>query len=395
LVAAAVAAVASLTLGAGPAVAALDPTRENAVFWYQGNERSERWARASRVVSLQADPDLIHANGSEAWKYGQISWFPDARPSWNGTTPAQRTPWRLCRADAPDGVPDLTMHAPELWWWADYNERGYSDAMVAWANSVKAEGWDGLFFDTVGYTFNGPERNTVSTCTSDPIVPGIRQRNAYVNLARRIHEETGLGIALNNPPVDVVDAHLGTWLEWYLRENAGNTTYPPETLYKNVIEDSRHPFTRVVGMGKSPLAPSAPGKRQEELYAFGRAKLSGQMAVVNTGDDQCPGGAPGAFCLRMGVPTDLVGLRLGPVNGPLRLQSCDDPASKRCVYLRRFEKGFVAVNPTTKIRRLEIVNARCHRMYRIRAGWLFSGVCSRQLRTNLGPHTAWIVSYRA
>ena len=192
---AAVAVVASITVASTPAGAALDPSRENAVFWYQANNRPDHWGQASRVVSLQASPNVIHANGSEAWKYGQISWFPDAR---RRGTAARRASGRrgACAAPArPFGVPDTEMHPNELWFWADYNEQGFSDAMVAWAQSVKAEGWDGMFFDTVGYTFNGPERNTVSTCTTDPIVPGIKQRDAYVNLARRIHDETGLGIA--------------------------------------------------------------------------------------------------------------------------------------------------------------------------------------------------------
>jgi hypothetical protein len=145
-------------------------------------------------------------------------------------------------------------------------------------------------------------------------------------------------------------------------------------------------------MGKSPLRPGAVGKSREELYAFGRAKLSGQMVVINTGDDQCAG-ASSASCLRMGVPTDLVRLRLGPVNGPLRLQSCD-PASVHCIFVRRFEDGVIAVNPTDETRLFALSNARCHRLYRIRSGWLLGATCSRQLIVNIGPHTAWIISYR-
>ena len=108
------------------------------------------------------------------------------------------------------------------------------------------------------------------------------------------------------------------------------------------------------------------------------------MVVINTGDDQCPGGAPQS-CLRMGVPTDLLRLRLGPAIGKLLLQSCDNPGSKRCVYARRFEGGLVVVNPTDQRRPADLLNAKCHRMFRIRGGWLNGGDVLEALRREHRP----------
>jgi hypothetical protein len=265
--------------------------------------------------------------------------------------------------------------------------------MVAWAQSVKALGWDGLFFDTAGYTFNGPERDTVSTCTSDPIQPGITQRAAYVNMLRRINRETGLGIALNNPPSDVIEAHLGTWLAWFMRENMGSPRTPSEVTLMHALHDSRLPVGRVLEMGKSLLPPGAPGKSAQELYAWGRAKLAGQPVAVNTGSDQCPNGAPLDYCLRMGVPTSLVNIRLGRPIGGIGMQDCDRRAGM-CILVRRFQDGFVAVNMGRRTRTLELHFAVCRQMLRERAGLLDEGACVQDLVARIGPQRAWVVTYR-
>ena len=39
----------------------------------------------------------VAATGATVYKYLQFNWFP-ATEDWNGTTPTQRMPWRLCGA---------------------------------------------------------------------------------------------------------------------------------------------------------------------------------------------------------------------------------------------------------------------------------------------------------
>jgi hypothetical protein len=378
-------------LVAGPAAASSPP--ENVVFWYQGAGGDAAWGRPLRVVSEWADPSVIHAHGATAWFYGQMSWFPDTRPVWNGTTAPERAGWRLCRAGYPNGVPGR--HGSPGWWWADPNEQSYADAMVAWARSLRNRGWDGLFLDSTGYTLGGPEQNTVSTCTEHPVVPGANETEAFENLAARIHTETGLGVAMNSPPDAVIRAGIGTWLSWFLRENVGPAWIPPGwTLWQETF-DSTLQFGQAVEMGKSLLPEGAPGKSAEEVYTWARAKLAGQPVVVDTGNDQCPV-APdtAAGCLRMGVPTDLIDVHLGAAIGPIQLADCD-AGTQNCIMWRRFRDGLVAVNMAGRPRQLTVDNATCHRMYRQRAGLLFNGACVTHLSMTLGTQRAWIITYKS
>jgi hypothetical protein len=372
-----------------------DEPRENVVFWYQSDSRPDVWGEAKQVFSA-SDPDAIRANGSEPWRYTTIARFPDLRAEWNGTTPEQRPEWRLCNEANPAGIPDtntpIASRGKAIWYWADFNERSYSDAVVAWAQQLRAAGWTGLMLDTGGRLLGAGSRlrNVVSTCTSSPMVPGARNVTAYLNLIQRIRA-TGLKVGQNNLPDDISPDYFD--ILW--RENIGNRAYPAHLTLRQATVDSQRPYGSVIEMGKSLSLGTHPNKSAKLVYAWARAKLAGQPVAVNTGIDQCHSTGQVAGCLRMGIPTDLVNLRLGRAKGSVRVQDCD-PGTAHCIVTRHFEKGLIAVNLSDRVRTLVVNNARCRVMVKHRSpdSPLRGGACVKNLTAKIWPHRAWIVMYQ-
>jgi hypothetical protein len=397
--------VASLTVPLAASSASAAPaTRENASFVYQAltaETLPHAGAPKLMVVTHQAAAAPARAVGTRAYKYLQFNWFPTAG-AWNGTTAAQRAPWRLC-GPAKTPVGDGTSSTKFLWY-ADFNERGFADAMVAYALTMKARGFDGLFVDVSGRALTGPRSRTLSTCTENPVTPNLRSSDAYVRLLRRI-KALGLRIAINFPsqfpdpllrPAPVGGApvnDLRPLVDFVLHENAASVDQVPWfKLIARLRDDARYSGGKVIEMAKSLRLPGSATKSEHERSVWALAKLSGQPVVLNTGNDLCIGvGAVPGGCLRMGLAPDLVNVQLGAAIDPVPRGTTCDQATSTCAWYRRFQSGFVVYNPGTdaKVRKVKITVANdgsCRLVHEVRGGNITSGKCVKALAITVKPN---------
>jgi hypothetical protein len=395
-----------VSLGAPVAAAAAATTPaapENASFFYQPltpQELPSVGAPKLMVLTHLESAVVARAAGVRAYKYLQFNWFPTTG-SWNGTTADQRAQWRLC---GPSGAPvgDGTSSSRFLWY-ADFNERGFVDAMVAYALRMKARGFDGVFIDVSGRALLGPRSKTLSTCTENPVTPNLRSSDAYVRFLQRV-KALGLRVAINFPspfedpllrpaPVGARTLNdLRPIVDFVLHENAASIDQMPfPDLMTRLRGDAQFSGAKVVEMAKSQRMPGTPGKSENERAVWALAKLSGQPVVLNTGNDLCigAGAAPGG-CLRMGLAPDLVNLQLGAAIDPLPRGTACNMQTGACAWYRRFQSGFVVYNPNldATVRKISLpltADGSCRLANEVRGQNITGGRCVKSLAVNVKP----------
>ncbi len=395
--------VVALAVPAAATAAGAAPARENATFLYQSITPQALTTIGTpklMVLTDTASAAEARATGALAYKYVQFNWFPTTG-AWNGTTADQRSQWRLC---GPSGAPlgDGTSSSRFLWY-ADFNERGFVNAMLAFALRMKQRGFEGLFIDVSGRALLGPRSKTLSTCTSDPVTPKLRSSDAYVALLRRV-KALGLRVAINYPsPFDdplLRPASTGAKtvndlrpiLDFVLHENAASVDLTPfPDLITRLRADAQLSGGKVVEMAKSQRAPDSPGKSDNERSVWALAKLSGQPVVLNTGNDLCDGAGrvPGG-CLRMGLAPDLVDLKLGAALDPLPRATDCNTRTGSCAWYRRFESGFVVYDPAldAKVRKVTLAltgDGSCRQVNEVRGRNITNGKCVRSLAVSVAP----------
>ena len=394
--------VVTLAMPAAATAAGAAPARENATFLYQplkAQDLPSVGAPKLMVLTETASAAAAHAAGVRAYKYVQFNWFPTTGP-WNGTTANRRAQWRLC---GPSGTPLGDTSTSRLLWYADFNERGFVDAMLAFAQRMKARGFDGLFIDVSGRALLGPRSKTLSTCTENPVTPNLRTSDAYVAFLRRVRA-LGLRVAINYPspfadpllrPAPTGTAtvdDLRPIVDFVLHENAASVDLMPfPDLISRLRGDAQSSGGKVVEMAKSQRMPASPGKSEHERAVWALAKLAGQPVVLNTGNDLCRGAGrvPGG-CLRMGLAPDLVNLQLGAAIDPLPRGTDCNARTGTCAWFRRFQSGFVVYNPTLdpKVRKVAIpvtADGSCRRVNEVRGQNITNGRCVKSLAVNVSP----------
>ncbi len=373
------------------------------------------------IVPGSADePVYAHSIGARAIKYVQVTWFPTLSNRWLGTTAAQRADWGLCKrattplTDATDGHGPV--HDPVDWTYADPNERSYVDAVLGWTARLKALGYDGVFVDGAGRALHGPAWNVVSSCPTDPVIPGAASSNAFARLLLAI-EAQGLQVAAINigaptaadPFARSDPLHASrvktdlTSLGWILHENAARPTenYPGvvkaarsygtpfDALAIRLRNDARSGRSKVVEMAKARLPLDDPSRSRQEKYVWALAKLAGGPVALNTGFDFCGVPAGTSDCNRTGLSRRLTDLRLGtPVDSAPYPLDC---AGASCMWVRRFQRGLVVVSAYGTPRRVTTIplgTSGCRRVSAFDGGPQAKGACVSSVAVQTGT-PAW------
>ena len=375
------------------------------------------------VVPGTADePAYAHEIGARAFKYMQFSMFPLIYPTWSGITREQRAGWTLCKSsnaalhDHEDG--DGTSHGSVPWAYADTNEQGYVDAILAWTAQLKALGYDGIFVDVGGRSIRGPYWNLTSTCTSDPVTPGRKSADAWFSLLMRIKAQgLKLGVNMgaptadpltrpdpNNPSKVKTDVRA---FEWILHEGQGHPKenyqgdaawllpkLPPfDHLANRAVDDARFGQGQVVQMAKARLPIGHPNRLRQEEYVWSLAKLSASPVVLNTGFDFCGVGWGTTDCNRTGLSPALTDRRLGtPIDSAPYPAACNGAS---CMWVRRFQQGLVVVSAYGTPKRAAAIplgTAGCRKVTAFQGGRQAKGLCVNSFRVETSA-SRWSHAY--
>jgi hypothetical protein len=144
---------------------------------------------------------FVHDRGASAFRYVQSYWSPLAR-QYQGMNVNNHLDWAFC---APSPIIDTVAHPGHAWLMLDMNERAARNAAVRYLRHVKDAGYDGVFFDRGMAALIGQYSHVQSTCTTDPIVPGRTQADAYVALWGQA-KAVRLQVAFNSPPFAMLPA---------------------------------------------------------------------------------------------------------------------------------------------------------------------------------------------
>lgn len=364
--------------------------RESVVFYYQRIDPiadAAKFAGASAVVT-SPQPDergavaAIHTAGAKAFMYVNVYWLP-WRSVYDGIDLSRHPGWAFCmRGRRP--LLGRTV-AGDPWYYLDLNERRARAAVMTYLAGLKADGFDGVFFDRGSPSLRGGPPSGLawvrSTCTSHPVVAGRpRSADVFVNLLREVKQRLGLAIYMNyghpfssirlrpdpndpgcRGPSPTPCRYLGDvwrWVNRVIDENAN-----PPTL-AGFAADYRENMASERG-GSRPGRPSRvireikvqsadPGLA---FYLWARARLFRLATFVNTGDDRCASASTEQRrkCQRFGTYPQLTQIHLGAALGPHPgRHACITAASVGCVWTRRYASGLVALNTRRRPELLDI-----------------------------------------
>jgi hypothetical protein len=295
--------------------------------------------------------------------------------------------------------------------YADTNEQGYVDAILAWTAQLKALGYDGVFVDVGGRSIRGPYWNVESSCTSDPVTPHAKSADAWFAMLMDVKAQgLRLGVNMGAPTADPLTrpdtsnpAKVKTDVrafDWILHEGAGH----PKENYKGdaawllpilprfdnlanrAANDARYARGQVVEMAKARLPIGHPNRLRQEEYVWSLAKLAGGPVVLNTGYDFCNTAWGTTDCNRTGLAPALTDLRLGsPIDAAPYPAACNESS---CMWVRRFFKGMVVVSAygtPTRSAAIPLGTAKCRRISSFQGGAQAKGLCVTALRVETGP----------
>ena len=183
------------------------PARENVSFLYQRLRSAaevSKLGRAKVVVLGQQNgaraARLVHSTGAKAYRYVQTYWSP-AGSTYDGLDIGKERSWTFCSRGSKTLVGRVDALGRE-WWFLDMNERSVHTYFAQKLAKLKAEGWDGVFFDRGFASLTGFDTeqagiwNTVSTCTTDPVTRGATLADAYVGMTGEV-ANAGLELMFN------------------------------------------------------------------------------------------------------------------------------------------------------------------------------------------------------
>jgi hypothetical protein len=356
------------------------PGRENVAFFYQQIRREANLARLGAVktivAGIQSDPvgaaARIHETGAQAYRYVQSYWFPSTRP-FDGLDLAAHPDWAFCQSGSTPKE-GRTDSSGTRWWFLDMNEQAVHQWFLDTFRRLKAEGWDGVFFDRGYASLTGFDSENysvwdkVSTCTGSPVQPGATFADSYVGLIE-VAREAGMPVMMNygvspfdaNTPLRpdphdeacrrrdfarcpaLPDAWDATTTVLDEAISHPKDKYWQEDFAANLQneQDPQH-GGRVVGILTT--ATLGAQDRKNVYYGWSRVKLFAIPLAVNTGDQGCAG-AQGAPCNRHAVYPELADVTYGsPITPRPESQQCTPGSDVHCVWSRRYEQGMSLVN---------------------------------------------------
>lgn len=357
------------------------PKRENVAFYYQRIPRRanlEKLGRVSIVVTGKtADARSVRAikrTGAKAYRSVQAYWFTTG-DSYDGMEVPERLEWAFCLQGRSPLVA-RTDGRGNPWYFLDANERPVRDLFAARLRALKAEGWDGVFFDrgyaaTTGYDETpSPAWNSASTCTQAPVQRGATLADAYVGMASEV-KKAGLELMMNygvspfdartpmradprdpacapHPAakcktLDDVWPHVDSVLDEaaaHARDDEWDNDYRSNALNEKNAKQGR----QVVGL----LTNATMGGQQTRgavLFGWARVKLFVVPLGVNTGDDNCGNPPPGTLCNRHGLYPELANIAFGdPLARAPRSLACSRGSRVHCLWVRRYRQGMSLLN---------------------------------------------------
>jgi hypothetical protein len=322
------------------------------VWYYQHVQASDaakfRAARAV-VVADQTDDAAavaeIHAQGALAFHYVNVYWYPSGR-TYQTVDIALHSDWAFCESGTQPAIGRTLAGVP--WYYANLNERGMYDSVTAYLRSLKAAGYDGVFFDIGTLALGtGPMRDKVSTCTQQPVVPGATFADAYARVVVAAHA-IGLHVVLNYTTTKPLRTDVAAVVDRRLFE-----TEPGSPIGGFAAAFARRRAEEAASAGGPPryveeIKTAAPDDRAGAFLGWAEAALWRIDLTVNSGDDACPGAVAGSACSRYGTFPELTRVVRGPaLDAAPSSRSCTAGSTVRCVWVRRWQDAIVLANTTT------------------------------------------------
>jgi hypothetical protein len=408
----------------GPNPVASGEEVRNVTFYYGGTttlagadpERLATTVGRPAIVVTTAKPDetgtvkAIHDIGAKAYRYIQFFWAP-GNASYEGINLGKHPGWRFCRRGTRPSLGRTTDDGAEKWYFIDANESAVRRRIVTILDGLKAEGWDGVFFDRGEAATEKAEDIhghsvwfRASTCTGRPYKPGARFSDAYVNMLGLAHR-AGLQAMLNtgksafDPRVpmrpDPADPHCqahewskcrflaDVWKHLDLTLNESAARPKDGGWNRNFTGNSQSELSAAHGrrtvalITTQSLGGASNQTRHNVFFEWSRVKLFNLAVAVNTGDGGCSTADPGAPCNHYGVYPELVDTVFGkPLGGSPISMSCVKRSTVHCLWLRRYEKGVTIVNVGAKRRSNVLVTLKrgaCRYVYDVYSGSPLAG----------------------
>ena len=357
------------------------PGRENVTFYYQQLHSGRDLATLGKVQLVVAAPQtngkeaaaLIKSTGAKAYRYIQTYWLP--KSGYSDDPEATNQPdWHFCsEGDTP--TVGRTDRQGRDWYFYDMNEKSSLEHLKARLQAIKAEGWDGVFFDRGFAALTGLDDpsvknvwDQVSTCTADPVKPGATFADAYVGATREAHD-VGLEMMMNYgiSPFDhstplrpdsknkacrqrhykkcpqLNDVWSG--LDWVLDEGI---SHPKDIAFLGeyetnlTIEREAAKGRRTVGL----LTTGSLGENNREnvFFEWSKVKLFDIPLAVNTGEGGCQGQTV-SVCNRARLYPELANVAFGtPLADKPFKRSCQKKSDANCLWIRRYSNGMSVVN---------------------------------------------------
>lgn len=332
-----------------PAATASAAVQGDGWIWYYqqvtpANASLFKGVRAA-VVTTQADQAgaaaLIHSEGAEAFEYVNVYWLPVGQV-YDGVDMAQHPDWVFCGSGSSVGR-TTGAATPTQWVYPDLNERGMHDAIMAYLAGLKADGYDGVFFDrgTVAMSL-GAMPNQVSSCTSDPVTPGATYGAAYARIVADAHA-IGLRVVVNYGGGHPLPALIRGETTRIMQEASPRHTslLAAGAFARRKAEDAAargHSQPRYVEELKTDGVD-----RAEAYFEWAEAAQYRITLTVNSGNSGCAGVA--GVCWHYGVYPELARVDRGRgLNAKPRPLDC--VGGVKCLWVRKWSGAMVVVNET-------------------------------------------------
>jgi hypothetical protein len=350
LAAAAAIAAALALAGALPARASAIPAG-NWVWYYQVVQPSDgvKFAGARAVVVADQRSDAaavttIHNEGALAFRYLNIYWYPAGR-TYEGIDISSHRDWEFC---AVRSRPLLgRIQGGVRWYSADLNERAMRAALLGYLRSLRAAGYDGVFFDHATDALGpGAMPHRVSTCTADPVKRGATYSDAFARIVRDA-AAVGLRVVVNYGASKPLRRDVSTAADRILVETA-----PQRGASAFAAAFARDRSEDRAARGGTPryvqeLKTTRLGDRSSAFLEWAEGALWRIDLTVNAGDDGCAGVPAGRTCWHYGTFPELTAVERGAAldRRPVR-RTCARGSAVRCLWLRHWHGALVVVNMT-------------------------------------------------
>ena len=355
--------------------------RENVTFYYQQIHSGRDLATFGKVKLVVAAPQtngkeaaaLIKSTDAKAYRYIQTYWLPTS--GYSDDPGATNQPnWHFCSQGSTPTV-GRTDNQGRDWYFYDMNERSSLEHLKARLQIIKAEGWDGVFFDRGFAALTGLDDpsvknvwDQVSTCTADPVKPGATFADAYVGATREAHA-VGLEMMMNygispfdhSTPLRPDSKNTAcrqrrfkqcpqlddVWpaLNWVLDEGI---SHPKDIAFLGdnetnlTIEREAAKGRRTVGL----LTTGSLGENNREnvFFEWSKVKLFDIPLAVNTGEGGCQGQTV-TVCNRARLYPELANVAFGtPLADKPFKRSCQGKSNVNCLWIRQYSNGMSVVN---------------------------------------------------